>query len=216
MGIGRREFFKFVAAAFGGMAVDPLQAVAIHGDYFVNTRLGLGFVKPRNWALEAFRDFASELKGQIIQGLPHDVDEEEFRRDQASTLVATVIKYSGAAHRFSPSITVFKNWEDYPEIRPEGLEKLAQYMIEGYSALLKDYEVLEVPRQFEVSRCKAIRFKSRWVFEHNDIEPVLIEDEALAIDQGSHLFSIHMYDSPATGEATPEEFACFLKSLHIA
>lgn len=216
MGIGRREFLKFAATALGGLVVDPARVVAVNGDYYVNARLGLGFVKPIGWAFDAFQDFAAKHDGQILQGLPPEADEGEFLRDQASSLVATISKYGDELRQFSPSITVYKNQGDYEESLSGGLERLALHAIDGFAALLRDYEVIEEPRRREVSHCPAIRFKCRWVFEHREIEPILIEDEALAIDDGSRLYTIHLYDSPATGDVARGEFARFLKSLHIA
>lgn len=216
MGIGRRDFLRFVATALGGLVVDPIRTIAVNGDYYVNTRLGLGFIKPSKWAFEAFQDFAAKLEGQIVHGLQPGAEEEAFRRDQTSTLVATISKYGDTVPKFSPSITVFKNQEDYESLRSESLEQNALDAIEGWTQLVKDYEVVELPSRCEISRCASIRFKSRWVFEHREIQPIMIEDETLAIDQGSVFYTIHLYDSPSTGDATPKEFARFLESLHIA
>lgn len=208
---------KFVATALGGLLVDPIRTIAVNGDYYVNTRLGLGFIKPSKWAFDAFQDFATKLEGQIVRDLqPGTEEEEEFRRDQASTLVATISKYGDAIPRFSPSITVFKNPEDYEILRCESLEQIALDAIDGWTELLKDYQVVEQPSRCEISRCASIRFKSRWVFEHREIQPIVIDDETLVIDQGSVLYTIHLYDSPATGDATPNEFTQFRESLHIA
>jgi hypothetical protein len=52
MGIGRRDFLKFVGMALAGIVVDPLRAIAVNGNYYVNMRLGLGFEKPDGWRLE--------------------------------------------------------------------------------------------------------------------------------------------------------------------
>jgi hypothetical protein len=215
MGIGRRDFLKFVAAALGGLAVDPIRTIAVNGDYYVNARLGLGFIKPSEWAFDAFQDFAPNLEGQILHCLQPD-DADEFRRDQASTLVATIVKRIDSVPRFSPAITVFKNQEDYEIIQSKSLEEIALDGVEVWKRLVKNCEVLESPSQCQVSRCHSIRFKCRWVFEHREIQPILIEDETLLIDQGSVAYTIHLYDSPSTGDATPKEFARFKESLRIA
>jgi hypothetical protein len=215
MGIGRRQFLKFVATALGGMAVDPVKAIALNGDYYVNTRLGLGFIKPSEWRFDAFKDFGTMLEGQIIEGLEADA-EEEFRRDHTSTLVATISKYDDSVARFSPSITVFKNREDRESLGCQSFEPLVWDAIDGFAALLKDYEVVEAPTRCKFSNCTSIRFKSRWLFEHRRIQPTVIDDETLIIDQGSVLYTIHLYDSPYTGDTTSREFCRFVKSLRIA
>jgi hypothetical protein len=215
MGIGRREFLKFVATALGGIVIDPLTPFIVNGDYYVNTTLGLGFIKPSAWKFDLFKDFASILEGQIFQGIEDDA-EDEVRRDQASTLVATISKYGDDVARFSPSITVFKNREDREMLESQNIELLVWDAIDGFSTLLKEYAVIEEPVPRTISNCPAIRFKSRWLFEHRKIEPIIIEDEALAIDQGSVLYTIHLYDSPETGDSAPSEFRQFVRSVHIA
>ncbi len=89
------------------------------------------------------------------------------------------------ASRFSPSITIFKNQDDYESLKPINLEGIVDHFVDGCTVLLRDYEVIELPCQHEVSQCASVRFKSRWVFEHREIEPVLINDQTIMIDQGS-------------------------------
>lgn len=217
MGIGRRAFLEFVTTAVGGLILDPIKTVSINGDYYVDTSLGLGFVKPNDWLFEKDQDFATKLQGQIVNGFELGTkEEEEFRRDQASTLVATISKYDHMASRFSPSITIFKNQDDYESLKPINLEGIVDHFVDGCTVLLRDYEVIELPCHHELSRCASVRFKSRWVFEHREIESVLINDQTIMIDQGSALYTIHLFDSPYTGEDTSNQFSRFLKNLHIA
>jgi hypothetical protein len=213
MGLGRRAFLKFAATALGGLAVDPATAIAVTGDYYVNTRLGLAFMRPQGWQLQTFQDFATQLKGQIVEGVEPE-EEEAFRRDQASTLVATISKYDDSVDRFSPSITVFKNTEDRAGV--ESLDTLAGQAIAAFSECLKDYAVTEPPLRRELSNCDGLRFKSRWVFQHEKIAPVLIDDEVLVIDQGLVIYTIHLYDTPYEGDSAAEEFSLFRRSLRLA
>lgn len=217
MGIGRRAFLEFVTTAVGGLILDPMKTIAINGNYYVDTRLGLGFVKPDSWFFEKDQDFSTKLKGQIFEGFELGTDEEEeFRRDQASTLVATISKYDSMSLRFGPSITIFKNQEDYERLKPINLVDILDRFVESNRCLLRNYEVIESPNHYEVSCCASLRFKSRWIFEHRDIEPVLINDQTIVIDQGSTLYTIHLYDSPYTGEDGSNHFSHFVENLHLA
>jgi hypothetical protein len=215
MGIGRREFLKFAVAALGGLMVDPIKTIAVNGDYYVNAKLGLGFMKPSDWTFDVFKDFATLLDGQIIEGIEPD-DEEEFRRDQTSTLVAAIAKYNHSIPKFSPSITVFKNQDDRKVLDSLVLDQFVLDAQDGCTTLLKDYEVIEQQTRCEFSKCDARRFKARWLFQHKSIQPTLIDDETLVIDQGTYLYSIHLYDSPYTGDIASKKFRQFVESLHIA
>ncbi len=74
----------------------------------------------------------------------------------------------------------------------------------------------EPPRRRHLSNCDCLRFKSRWVFQHEKITPTLIDDETLVIEQGAVLYTIHLYDTPYEGDVAPDEFRQFVESLRLA
>lgn len=199
--------------AFAGIVADPLRAIAVNGNYYVNMRLGLGFKKPDGWRFESFKDFAALLKGQVIEGIAPE-EEETFRKDQASTLVAVISKYDDKHPRFSPGITVYKNEEDRADF--DSLDELMQSAIVGFSSLLKDFTVVSSPEPLQLSNCQCMRMKSQWVFQHERIPSTLIEDETLVIDQDPVLYTIHLYDAPSIAEQAQTEFQEFIRSLRIA
>ena len=47
MGIGRREFLRLTSIALVGLATDPLKAVAVNDNVYVNKKLGILFHKPQ-------------------------------------------------------------------------------------------------------------------------------------------------------------------------
>lgn len=197
----------------GGIILDPLETIAVNGNFYINMRLGLGFEKPDGWHFDAFKDFGALLKGQIVEGIPPE-DEEEFRKDQTSTLLAVISKYDLQYPAFSPSITVFKNEEDRADF--ESLDDLISNAIIGFSSLLKDYTVLSQPEPLQLSNCQCIRLKSRWIFQHERMPSTLIEDETLIIDQDPVLYTIHLYDAPSIREVAQPEFENFVGSLRLA
>lgn len=199
--------------ALAGIVVDPLRAFEVNGNYYVNMRLGLGFEKPDGWRFESFKDFAAQLKGQVVEGVAPE-EEEAFRKDQASTLVAVLSKYDDSHPRFGPGITVYKNEEDRGEF--ESLDELIEAAMVGFSSLLKDFTVLSHPEPLQLSNCQCMRMKSRWMFQHDRIPSTLIDDETFVIDQDPVLYTIHLYDAPSIGEDAQTEFAEFGRSLRIA
>jgi hypothetical protein len=66
MGIGRREFLQVsLGWPWRGALSIPPRAFSRKGDYFVNQALGLGFIKPAGWMIEAFEDFSHIIEGTI-------------------------------------------------------------------------------------------------------------------------------------------------------
>ena len=216
MGIGKLAFLEFVDEAIGG---GPRQERVIRGDYFVDERLGLGFVKPSAWLFHSFEDFHSILRGQtFIDG--SDDDSEEFAADW-NTLIGVVSKYpigvtdDPGSNKFGPGFTIFRDAGLRDEVASD-LEAAVGNAIMYYSELLREFRVLESPRSQTISMCPALRYTSQFVFEHREFLPTLVRDRTLVIDQGRHIYTIHLYDSPATGEAVGAEYEAFIGSLHLA
>jgi len=219
MGIGKLAFLEFVDEAIGGEEPTEGQDRTIRGDYFVSRRLGLGFVKPSAWYFHAFEDFFPMLAGQTLKtGFG---DEAEDLAEHASNLVAVISKYpvgeiaEGDSTRFSPSITIFSNAEDRDGVAAD-FGTLVSLGIEYFRENLRDYVILEPPRFQMISMCPAVRYTSQFLFEHRAIVPTVVRDVTLVIDQGQCVFSVHLYDSPATGETIGGEFEAFMGSLHLA
>ena len=216
MGIGKLAFLEFVDEAIGG---GPRQERVIRGDYFVDERLGLGFVKPANWFMRTFEDFAQLLAGQ--QTATAWMEDDEDYDEHLRTLVATISKYELVAGdteglgRFSPAITVHSNTEHRALVASD-FQGAVSMGIQYFSEVLRDYVILEEPSFEAVSMCPAASYTAQFVFEHRYVAPVLVRDKTLMIDQGHRVYTIHLYDSPATGEAIRGEFDAFLGSLHLA
>lgn len=219
MGIGTLAFLAFVDEAIGGRTDLSADDRTIRGDYFVSRRLGLGFVKPSAWHFHAFEDFCPMLAGQeIMNGSGDPV--EDFA-EHASNLVAVISKYrlgefaEGKSTRFSPGITIFSNAEDRQHADAD-FEAIVQSGISYFREMLRGYVVLNPPRFQTVSQCPAARYTAQFVFEHRASMPTLVRDKTLVIDQGRRLYTIHLYDSPITGETVGGEFDAFVGSLHLA
>lgn len=219
MGIGKLAFLAFVDEAVGGAPGRSESERVFRGDYFVSQKLGLGFVKPSAWHFHAFENFAPMLEGQKLMISSGD-DAEDFA-EHASSLVAVISKYPVGvtadedSNRFSPSITIFQNSEDRDEVATD-FKAAILAGIEHFRELLRGYCVLEAPRFQMISMCPAVLYTAQFVFEHRACPPTLVRDRTLAIDQGHHVYSIHLYDSPTTGEAVGAEFDAFVGSLHLA
>ena len=213
MGIGRREFLKFTSLALAGALIDPGQLIFANGDYYVNKELGLGFRKPKVWEFEALSGFPYLDRRQILSNLDED-ESQALIEDHMDTLVAAMTKYSDAIGKFGPCITIYRNFVDY-KIHKSDMVGMAEEWMQDMSLALRDYEYIDLPKNIMVSNCKAMRLKGRYIFEQIRIKPTLIEDEIIGIEHQDSFYTIHLYDSPHTGEVAHKEFDIFKRSLHL-
>lgn len=218
MQFGRRAFMTFVGAALAGTSIDPSSAVIQTGGHFIDNRLGFGFRIPDGWHLEAFSKF-HQLRDTQQLAEPYQ-DDEEMMEDQLQNLHATLTKYSLASEGepcFSPGITFFKAENEDEFISSyDTLEELARDAIIGFGMLLSEYECFEEPRLKIGRNFKSVRAKSRFLFEAKGMQSTMVDDEMIAVHYRDRLYTIHLFDSPYTGDTSQQEFSKFKASLHLA
>ncbi|MFM8892223.1 MAG: hypothetical protein ACKOTB_11500 [Planctomycetia bacterium] len=218
MGIGKIAFLSFVDEAVGGDVSAGGNRV-VRGDYFVCHRLGLGFLKPASWHFRAFEDFVSDLEGQKLADDTVDHAEECAAHLQHLVVVISRDPVGAKAEedpvRFTPGITIFSNSEDRPAVAADFQGAILR-AIEYFQTTLRAYALLEEPRYQQVSRCPSARFTAEFIFEHQGMPPTRVRDQVLMIDQGTTVYTIHLYDSPWTGVVIDDEFEAFIGSLHLA
>jgi hypothetical protein len=213
MGIGRRKFLKFTSLALTGVIIDPSQMLILNGDYYVNKKLGLGFRKPSDWEFEVLTGFPDLDRGQIFINLDEDT-QKEYLENHIDTLVTVISKYPSSKLKFSPSITIYLNMEDYKQ-SSGNIEEIMDTYVSEMKTILRDYNCYERPKRIRLSNCRSIRFKSKFIFEHEKMKPTLIDDECIGVEHRDSLYSIHLYDSPYIGDTATNEFKLFLSSLHL-
>ncbi|MCG7496415.1 hypothetical protein MHO82_06040 [Vibrio sp. Of7-15] len=215
MKIGRREFLKFIGLAVAGVALDPLASVIRNQNYFVNQKLGFGFIVPDAWEVEAFGDF-DYLRGKQRLSSFDSEFEREVVEELSDGLAAIIKKYPGKdSDRFSPSITFFMSPNDVLE-EFKSLDDFVDHSVSVFESVLTAYECIEPPSRINATNFEAIRFKATFLFEHDYIDSLYIDDETWIINHGGTLYTLHMYDSPYNNEDTSKEFIGFKESLHIA
>ncbi len=215
--LGRRSFLKFVSAALAGAQVGSASGQYQSPTFYADKSLGFAFKIPEGWHLEAFRkDFKKLLGGQKLAA-PF-VDDQEFFDDLTEGLMATLSKYpivGDDSKRFSPSVTFFRA-DDSSLTGFESLRDLMLDSISAFSKVLTDYSCFEDPKYLPRNDCVMVRAKSIFLFEHVEMKSVLIDDETFLILHGGFIYTIHLYDSPYSGDVSQEEFQIFRDSLHIA
>jgi len=217
MKLGRREFIKFLTTAIAGSQGWASSEVLRSPRFYADKKLGFGFEIPQGWFLEAFRDDFDELLGGQRLAAPY-ADDREVMLEASQGLLATLSKYpieGDPIKRFSPSMTFFKDSDGCLEEFGD-LLGLSSKAIMGFQSLLTDYECIEEPHLVRRSDCVMVRSKSKFLFEHQEIRSVLIDDETFVVHHQGSVYTIHLYDSPYSGDTAQSEFRLFRESLHIA
>lgn len=217
MKIGRRDFIKFVTAAIAGTQGTSSSGRFQSSRIYADQELGFAIEIPEGWYLEAFREDFNELLGGQRLAPPY-LDDREVMLEVSQGLLATLSKYpieGDSIKRFSPSVTMFKSDDSCLE-EYEDLREFSSMAMNGFKRLLRDYECLEEPHFVRRSDCLMVRSKSKFLFEHQEIEPVLVDNETFLLHHQGAIYTIHLYDSPYSGDASQSEFKAFRESLHIA
>lgn len=217
MKLGRRDFIKFITAAIAGTHGVSSSEIFQSSRFYADKKLGFAFEIPSGWYLESFREDFYELLGGQRLATPY-LDDREIKLEVSQGLLATLSKYpiqGDSIKRFSPSVTFFKSDDSCLEECKDLLE-FSSKAIMGFKCLLTNYECIEEPQFITRSDCVMVRSKSKFLFEHHEIEPVLIDAETFVVHHQRSIYTIHLYDSPYSGDTAQSEFRLFTESLHIA
>ena len=219
MGITRRKFIKFIGVALAGLTIDPTKAVAVNHNYYINRKLGLGFIKPDSWYFEKFKDFGHLKEGLILSNFDEELA-EELKEEVFDDPLAIISKYPASIKVFSPSVVVhleqYGDMREYTDIdEHDDLLDMIQVVLNGFEILYKDFELLTPPSQMSISECKTWKLVWKYLFEHEDIDPTMVNVVTYFIFSDNGVYSIYLQDSPTTGENARIEFVDFMSSLHI-
>jgi hypothetical protein len=223
MGIGRRQFMKLMGVALAGLTIDPLQAVAINSNYYVNKKLGLILSKPDGWNFVSVMDFGKLQADQVLADDYELKKEEALQQTGKPTLV--IAKYGlnkpEYEDQFSPSITIFI--DDKAEINrtinkdtKQNFEYLVNRMAYRSSKIFKDYHTIREIRPFELSNCNSFDYLWSWTFESNKYKKAwTCKTWSVMVEKGNFLYAFNMTDSEEAGEVDLEAFTSFVQSIKI-
>jgi hypothetical protein len=219
MGIGRRQFIKLSSLALAGLTVDPLNAVAINDNVYVNKKLGILFHKPKNWGFISVKDFGKIKSEQIIGEWLEDSQEEIWEELGDPICIATKYyedkpEFKGV---FSPTITLnITPKEELKDIGHETFEELMEMSEFGTSMILKDFKVIKKYDPYFISKCKFYEYDAEYLFEHIEInEPLKVELKVLKAEHNGFYYDFNCHQSKAQNQLANKEFEEFKKSIKL-
>jgi hypothetical protein len=217
MGIGRREFLRLSSLALVGLTVDPLKAVAVNDNAYVNKKLGILFYKPQDWGFIAVKDFGKLKSEQIIgEGLASD----EIWSDLGDPICITTKYYQDKPEHkgvFSPTITLnITPKEELEDFGYETFEELIGMSHYGVSKILKNFRVTKQYEPFSISNCKFYEYDAKYLFEHIEFkEPLPVELKALKAEHNGFYYDFNCHQSKTQNQYADKEFEDFKKTIKL-
>ncbi|WP_140938672.1 hypothetical protein [Sphingobacterium lumbrici] len=219
MGIGRREFLRLTSIALTGLAIDPLKAVAINDNIYVNKKLGILFHKPQDWGFVAIKDFG-KIKSEQVFGEGLDETVEEIWKELGEPIcIATKYyqdkpEYTGL---FSPTITLnITPKEELEYLGYETFEELMEMSAFGISKILKEFRVTKKYAPYLISNCKFYEYDAEYMFEHIEInEPLKVELKVFKAEHNGLYYDFNCHQSITQRQFASKEFEEFKKTIKL-
>ncbi|MBA6337501.1 hypothetical protein H4J57_09840 [Colwellia sp. BRX8-7] len=208
MGIGRRKFLKLFGAVIATAATNPLQAVIINDDLYINRTLGLAYKKPLGWHFLSLESFADIKEKQQL--LDSDTTEILKTGDDPIAIISQYPESSGIT--FSPSITIYV--ENFELLEGENLQQLVSTLSETYSKALVDYQFIESPKAILVSDCEAAEYVSTFIHQQEGKE-ALCRHKSIVIVRDSQMYTVNVFDYPELGRTIDEEYLEFKDAFKL-
>ncbi len=219
MGLGRREFLRLTSIALTGLAIDPLKAVAINDNIYINKKLGILFEKPKDWGFIAVKDFGKIKSEQIIgHGLEETADEiwEELGDPVciATKYYQDKPEYKGV---FSPTITLnITPKHELEYLGFETFEELMELSDVGVSRLLKDFKVVKYYDPIILNNVKFYESDAEYYFEHIEIdEPLKVELKVLKAEHNGFYYDFNCHQSKTQNQVADKEFEDFKWTIKL-
>lgn len=207
MGVSRREFLKMAAAAAASAAVNPLQAVIIDDNLYINQRLGLAFRKPEGWHYVSIKTFRA-LRDEYSLASHSEVLNEEMR--DWTLPIVSITKYP-LDNRPGPSIVVYVERNELEA--DESLLSVMPLIQEYQSGLFVDYEREGNYRAGRISGCESVEYFSRFVYERRSQPGVPVRNRCLCSVRDPVMYTMQMMDIPDRNMTAQREFDGFVSSV---
>ncbi len=219
MGIGRREFLKLTGLALAGLAIDPLDAVAVNDNLYINKKLGIMFEKPAGWGFVSIMDFGKMKQDQII-GVGLEESPAEIWEELGDPIcVATKYYEDLPAYKgvFSPTIMLHVTpKQEIDDLGCKDFDEVLALSELGTSMILRDFKVVKRYDPIWLSNCRFYEHDAEYLFEHVDIgEPLKVELKVLKAEHNGFYYDFNCHQSKAQGQTAEKEFAAFMSSIKL-
>lgn len=218
MGLGRREFLRLAGIALTGLTIDPLSAVAVNRNYYVNKKFGIMLEKPDTWDFVAVKDYGRIMDEQRLPDQLELIKKEIFEDLGEPAFIIT--KYGQDSPefkgKFSPTISAYINYKSELEFEYESFEHMIELSGMGTAMILKDFEQTGLEGPLFISGCKSYIRNATYSFEHVDLNGSIKTNlKVVIIEQNDFYYFINMHDSDQVNENAQKEFEACIKTIKL-
>lgn len=219
MGLGRRGFLKLSGLALAGALIDPLQAVAVNNQFYVNKKFGIMFEIPKEWGFVRVKDFGKIKEKQILNGCFDSIKEEVWEDLGNPICIATkyyedIPKYKGI---FSPTITLnISTKQEIEELGMKNMKEVFRQSLAGAKNLLKDFKRVKYYKPYKICDYWIYERDATYTFEHIELEnPLKVELKSFKIEHNNFLYEFNCHQSIEANQIAKQEFEEFKKSIKL-
>jgi len=204
----RRRFLRMIGASGAGIALSPLSAISLDGDWYANSRLHIKLRKPPGWHFVSVADFMRQQDEQRDQLVDKELDQE--MREISGEPFLVINKYLRHEDRVTPTIQIYANPLGDDE---EDVLTLAHAAEVGVGSFFLDYE-LEVPPQYtHMGGLLGVAWRYRYTFGDANRTPL---QAWAAIGPGQRaMFSLGMVGPVEGPDESESEFESVRESLDL-
>jgi len=119
----RRQFLKRLAASAVALGLSPYRDVAVAGETYTNSRLGLSFAKASIWEYSSIADFSALRERQVLDDVCLD-EAHPLKDPRACLLCSSRTRITVADTSRHPSVFgTIPIINPFPTIRPKLIER---------------------------------------------------------------------------------------------
>jgi hypothetical protein len=199
-GIGRRAFLQFFGGIIASAAANPLSAVVVSDDVYVNRKLGLAFAKPAGWAYESigtFRDLRDEYELATVD----PAVDEQFR---SGALPIAIVSQAPVKTTIAASFTVFA--EHCPLEGDETLMGVLPLVLAQYRRMFRDFKVSHDPSGLQICGYESASYVSSFIYEDSSGKYFPVRHRGVVTVRPPLLYTFNMMDIPEMGICTERQF----------
>jgi len=217
MGLGRREFIRLSGLILAGLTIDPLKAVVVNNNFYINKKLGIICEKPSDWDFVSVADYGRLLNDQIFPNEFEINKEENYEEIGWSDVI--ISKYVSDTPenkgRFSPTILVDVNHKSEINLKCKNLKEFIEYSSYAASGMLKDFQRISLKGPVSISSYDTYILESTYTLEHVELkEPMKANLKVIFIEHNNFYYIFNMHDiDQANEQATFDKFLGTIKLI---
>ncbi len=206
----RRQFLKRLAASAVALGLSPYRDVAVVGETYTNSRLGLSFAKASVWEYSSSADFSALRERQVLDDVR--LDEAQPLKDPESLLVVLVEDTHHRCGHFAPSISL---WDDshsrpFPEDQAQAHREV---MIGRFETAYREVDLLKYPEAVQLRGAGGTISEWSYLHEIDDGASFHLKVCSIVVFKDRRVHTFHLTDSleqPCVSEST---WSAFIQSI---